>query len=210
MAEKKPTVFIVDDDKSIRDSISLLLKSADYEVLTFSSAIEFLESDPSLLGGGCIVLDVKMRELSGLDLQEELSARNINIPIVFITGHGDIPMSVQAIKKGAVDFLQKPFDDVKLIESINEALEKNILTKTTEDEIQKISQKFNSLSPREFEVMRYLIGGLLNKQIGYELNISERTVKAHRKQVMEKMGISSIADLVRLSEKAGIKPLRTA
>jgi len=206
MSKPTPIVFVVDDDPSIRESLSLLLSSAGYSVNTFASAKEFLESEHSTSGPACLVLDVKMPGLSGLDLQKELMSRNIIIPIIFITGHGDIPMSVQAMKKGAVDFLPKPFDDGDLLEAVEQALLRDSQTHADLDEQKHILQRMDSLTTREHEVLTYLITGMLNKQIAYELNISERTVKAHRKQVFDKMGVNSIAELVRLTEKVGVKP----
>ena len=147
-----------------------------------------------------------MPGLSGLDLQKELKSRNYDLPIIFITGHGDIPMSVQAMKKGAVDFLPKPFDDGELLGAVNEAFLKDSQARAGLDEQKHIMQRLDSLTTREHEVLSYLITGMLNKQIAYELNISERTVKAHRKHVLDKMGVDSIAELVRLTEKAGVKP----
>ena len=206
MSDPTPTVFVVDDDPSIRKSLSLLLSSAGYGVKTFASAKEFLESERGTPGPACLVLDVKMPGLGGLDLQKELKSRNTIIPIIFITGHGDIPMSVQAMKKGAVDFLSKPFDDGDLLDAVKEALLKDSQARADFNEQKHIIQRLDSLTTREHEILTYLITGMLNKQIAYELNISERTVKAHRKQVFEKMGVNSIAELVRLTEKAGVKP----
>ncbi len=206
MVEGIPIVFVVDDDPSIRKSLSLLLSSAGYGVITFASAKEFLESERGTPAPACLVLDVKMPGLGGLDLQKELKSRNYVIPIIFITGHGDIPMSVQAMKKGAVDFLSKPFDDGDLLDAVKEALLKDSQTHADLDEQKHIMQRLDSLTAREHEVLTYLITGMLNKQIAYELNISERTVKAHRKQVFDKMGVNSIAELVRLTEKVGVKP----
>ncbi|MBT8332709.1 MAG: response regulator transcription factor [Desulfobacterales bacterium] len=206
MQNHTPIVFVVDDDPSIRESLSLLLNSAGYDVKTFASAKEFLESERGTPGPTCLLLDVKMPGLSGLDLQKELKSRNITIPIIFITGHGDIPMSVQAMKKGAVDFLPKPFDDDHLLDAVKEALLKDWQAHANLDEQKHILHRMDSLTTREHEVMTYLITGMLNKQIAYELDISERTVKAHRKQVFNKMGVNSIAELVRLTEKMGVKP----
>jgi len=206
MADANPTVFVVDDDPSIRESLGLLLSSAGYGVKTFSSAKEFLKSERSSLGPACLVLDVKMPGLSGLDLQAELASQNYAIPVIFITGHGDIPMSVQAMKKGAVDFLSKPFNDDQLLDSVKAALLKDEQIRSSLDEQKNIMNRLESLTPREHEILTYLITGMLNKQIAYELKISERTVKAHRKQVFDKVGVASIAELVRLTEKAGIKP----
>ncbi len=210
MVEGIPIVFVVDDDPSIRKSLSLLLSSAGYGVKTFASAKEFLESGHGTPGPACLVLDVKMPGLGGLDLQKELKSRNTIIPIIFITGHGDIPMSVQAMKKGAVDFLSKPFDDGDLLDAVKEALLKDSQTHADLDEQKHIMQELDSLTAREHEVLTYLITGMLNKQIAYELNISERTVKAHRKQVFDKMGVNSIAELVRLTEKVGVKPAESS
>ena len=206
MADLNPTVFIVDDDPSIRESLGLLLSSAGYGVKTFSSAKEFLKSERCTLGPACLVLDVKMPGISGLDLQAELASQNYAMPVIFITGHGDIPMSVQAMKKGAVDFLSKPFDDGQLLDSVKAALWKDEQTRSSLDEQKNIMKRLESLTPREHEILTYLITGMLNKQIADELKISERTVKAHRKQVFDKVGVASIAELVRLTEKVGIKP----
>jgi len=206
MVEGHPIVFIVDDDPSIRESLRLLLSSAGYGVRTFASAKEFLKSECSTLGPACIVLDVKMPGISGLDLQAELASRDYAIPVIFITGQGDIPMSVKAMKKGAVDFLSKPFDDDQLLDSVKAALLKDEQIRSSLDEQKDLMKRLESLTPREHEILTYLITGMLNKQIAYELKISERTVKAHRKQVFDKVGVASIADLVRLTEKAGIKP----
>ena len=205
MAESIPTVFVVDDNPSIRESLSLLLSSAGYSVNTFASAKEFLESEHSTSGPACLVLDVKMPGISGLDLQKELTSRNYAIPVIFITGHGDIPMSVQAMKKGAVDFLSKPFDDGQLLDAVKVALLKDSQARSDLNEQKHIMQRLDSLTTRENEILTYLITGMLNKQIAYELKISERTVKAHRKQVFDKTGVNSIAELVRLTEKVGIK-----
>ena len=207
MSENSFSVFIVDDDQSIRSSLTMLLESAGYHVECFSSAIEFLESGIIHSKDSCIVLDVKMSGITGLDLQKELTSINCITPIIFITGHGDIPMSVQAMKDGAVNFLPKPFDDDQLLESISEALSMARETHEKKTRIEQIKQKIEKLTPRENEVLKHLITGLLNKQVAYELNISERTVKAHRKQILDKMGIKSMAELVRLTEKIGIEPI---
>ena len=206
MAERIPTIFVVDDDPSIRGSLSLLLNSAGYCVETFASAKEFLDLERDTSGPACLVLDVKMPGQSGLDLQEALILKNCALPLIFITGHGDIPLSVQAMKKGAVDFLSKPYDDGQLLDAVKEALLKDSQTRADLNEQKHIMQKLDSLTTREHEILTYLITGLLNKQIAYELKISERTVKAHRKQVYDKMGVNSIAELVRLTEKVGVKP----
>ena len=206
MTGSNPTVFVVDDDASIRESLSLLLTAVGYHVESFVSAQEFLDSSSQLIGPACLVLDIQMPGLSGLDLQKELSIRNSVLPIIFITGHGDIPMSVQAMKRGAVDFLAKPFDDDDLIGAVKEALEKDARIKVGAFKREEVLQKLDSLTTREYEIMTYLITGMLNKQIAFDLNIAERTVKAHRKQVFDKLEIHSIAELVRLTEKIGIEP----
>jgi len=201
-----PTVFVVDDDPSVRKSLSLLLNSAGYRVKTFVSAMAFLEWERRTLGPACLVLDVKIPGINGLDLQKELISRGYDIPIIFITGHGDILMSVQAMKKGAFDFLPKPFDDDQLLCAVKEALLKDSQACAARDEQKQIMRKLDSLTARESQILTYLITGLLNKQIGRELNISERTVKAHRKQVLGKLNVNSIAELVLLSVKAGVEP----
>ena len=206
MPETMPTVYVVDDDPSVRVSLSLLLSSAGYDVKLFASAQEFLKSEGNTAVPACLVLDVKMPGLSGLDLQKELKARNDAISIIFITGHGDIPMSVQAMKKGAVDFLPKPFDDADLLDAVEEALSKDSQLRADLDDRKYILRRLDDLTKREHEVLTYLITGMLNKQIAFELNISERTVKAHRKQVFDKMGVHSLAELVRLTEKVGVEP----
>jgi FixJ family two-component response regulator len=206
MAGDTPTVFVVDDDPSIRESLSLLLGSAGYSVQTFASANEFLKSDKDKGGPACLVLDVKMQGLSGLDLQGELACKGYTIPIIFITGHGDIPMSVQAMKGGAVDFLSKPFDDSEFLDAVKGALLMDSQARASLNERNQIIQRLDSLTAREHEILTYLITGMLNKQIAYELKITERTVKAHRKQVLKKLSVNSIAELVRLTEKAGVKP----
>ena len=205
-----PIVFVVDDDPSVRESLSLLLSSAGYRVKTFVSAMEFLESERRTSDPACLVLDVKIPGINGLDLQKELISRGYDIPIIFITGHGDILMSVQAMKKGAFDFLSKPFDDDQLLGAVKEALLKNSETCAHRDEQKQIMRRIDSLTARESQVLTYLITGILNKQIAHELNISERTVKAHRKQVLHKMNVNSIAELVLLSVKAGIEPADTS
>ena len=206
MSDHSETVIVVDDDPSIRDSLSFLLSSAGYKVKTFSSANEFLEMEQDIQGPSCLVSDVKMPGLSGLDFQKELEAQNNSIPIIFITGHGDIPMGVQAMKKGAVDFLSKPFDDDQLLEAVKEALQKDSLARIDLNEQKQSMERRESLTAREHEILTYIITGMLNKQIAYALNISERTVKAHRKQVLGKMAVRSIAELVRMTEKVGVKP----
>jgi FixJ family two-component response regulator len=208
MAEEQSTVFVVDDDVSVRKALARLLKSAGYLVDAYASAQDFLESDAKPHGPSCIVLDVRMPGIGGLDLQNELASRDYAMPIVFITGHGDVPSSVSAMKKGAVDFLVKPFDDDELLRAVEAAHRKDSKAKTRLVELKDIQRKLDSLTPREREILTYVISGMLNKQVAYALNITEKTVIVHRGRVMEKMGVGSVAELVRLSSKAGIQPAK--
>ena len=201
------TVFIIDDDASIRRSLSRLLRSADYAVETFPSAEEFLRRE-HFDGVGCILLDVKMPGLSGMDLQEELSKADYHMPIIFITGHGNIPMSVRAMKKGAVDFLTNPFNDEQLLQAVRTAIGKDREAKVLYAEVGEIRRRIELLSPRENELLRYVITGMLNKEIALKLGIAEKTVKVHRGRIMEKLEVNSVAELVRLAEKVGIKPTK--
>jgi len=201
----KPIVFVIDDDASVRKGLSRLLCSAGFEVETFASAELFLERE-HYDGIGCLVLDVRMPGISGIDLQDELSKADYSMPIIFITGHGTIPMGVQAVKKGAVNFLAKPFDDEELLQAVREAIAKDTRARAEHAAVLDMWKRLEPLTPREYEVLRYVITGMLNKQIAYALGISEKTVKVHRGRIMEKLGIGSVADLVRLAEKAGIKP----
>ena len=207
MQQSKPMVYIVDDDPSVRDSLSLLLQSAGYAVQAFASANEFLDGVRDWQRPGCLVSDVKLPGISGLDLQDKLVGTSHPMPIIFITGHGDIPMSVKAVKKGAIEFLPKPFDDSALLGAVEEALAKGEQARGRQNEIDRIHIRLDSLTARERQILTYLIAGYLNKQIAIALDITERTVKAHRKQVMEKMAVDSLAELVRLTEKAGVKPV---
>jgi FixJ family two-component response regulator len=202
MSDKKEIIIIIDDDASVRRNISLLLKSADYEVESFSSAEEFLKKEYDDTTG-CIILDVHLEGKSGLELQEELSSKAYQLPIIFITGKGDIPMSVQALKKGAVDFLPKPFDDGQLFKAIEEALIKSRRIKAEHDELKRVQVLVDSLTPRELEVFKIVITGMLNKQIAYNLNIAEHTVKLHRKKITEKLGVKSVAEMVQLAQTVG-------
>jgi len=205
MTAENPIVFVVDDDPSIRKSLERLIKSAGLDVVTFATADEFLDRH-SHKGPSCLVLDVKMPGLNGLELQEKLLLEKYAMPIIFITGHGDIPMSVKAIKKGAIDFLSKPFDEKDLLGAVREALERDSKARTVREEREHIHRHLESLTPREYEILTYVITGMLNKQIAYTLKISEKTVKVHRARVMGKMGVDSVAELVRLTEKVDIKP----
>jgi FixJ family two-component response regulator len=199
----RPMVFVVDDDSSIRDSIERLLGTVGLPVKTFGSPFEFLAGDrpekPS-----CLVLDVRLPGISGIDFQRELSKANIRIPIIFITAHGDVPMSVKAMKAGAVEFLIKPFHDQDLIDAVQTALEKDRLRRLYEEEIGELQRRLRTLTPRESEVFPLVISGRLNKQIAAEMNASEATVKVHRSQLMRKMEAKSLPDLVRLAQKLGI------
>jgi FixJ family two-component response regulator len=197
-------VFLVDDDDSVRRGLGRLIKSGGYEVQTFVSARGFLESGDYNKGPACLVLDVRMPGLSGLDLQRELQAANAILPIIFITGHGDIPTTVRAMKAGAVDFLAKPVKDVVLLRAIEQALARAVRDNAEREALEAQSQRLNTLTPREREVMALVVSGLLNKQIAFELGTVEKTIKVHRARVMQKMGANSLAELVRLAERAGI------
>ena len=199
MSEEEPIVFVVDDDKAVREATADLLASVGLRAMTFRTAQEFLASSRPE-APGCLVLDVRLPRLSGLDLQRELVTSPVPIPIIFITAHGDVPMSVQAMKAGAVEFLTKPFRDQQLLEAIEKAIERDRGDRRRRRELTELRGRFESLTPREHDVMARVVAGLLNKQIAAELEIAERTVKAHRSQVMEKMQARSLADLVRQAE----------
>ena len=198
-------VYVVDDDPFVRKSLDRLLRSVGLAVETYASAEAFLEKRTHT-GPACLVLDVQMPGINGLDLQRKLLLHEDALPVIFITAHGDIPMSVKALKKGAIDFLSKPFDETDLLDAVNEALQKDTAAMKRREEIKGIRRKLDSLTPREYETLTYVIAGALNKQIAFTLKISEATVKAHRGRIMEKMGVDSVAELVRLTEKAAVKP----
>jgi FixJ family two-component response regulator len=203
MKEAEPTVFVIDDDRSIREALKDLLESVGLRVETFASAPEFLQSSHSD-APSCLVLDVRMPGLSGLDLQREMAEANIHTPIIFITGHGDIPMTVRAMKAGAVEFLTKPFRDQDLLDAIQQALDRDRAARQEQAETADLRSRFASLTPRESEVFALVITGLLNKQIALQLGTSEITIKQHRHQVMRKMNADSFAELVRMAEKLEI------
>jgi len=205
MNSQMPTVFLIDDDPSVRRGLSRLIRVAGFNVQAFASAGDFLTS-PHDEGPGCIVLDVKMPGLSGPDLQVEINKAEYTMPIIFISGHGNVPTTAQAMKEGALDFLTKPIDRDLLLKAIRAALNKDRASREAHAELQQIRAKLDKLTPREFEVMRFVVAGLLNKQIAYELGIAEDTVKIHRGRMMSKMDVVSVADLVRLTQKAGVEP----
>ena len=207
MAEGKAIVFVVDDDASVREGLGSLIRSAGLRVETFASAQEFLARSRADVPS-CLVLDVRLPGLSGLDLQKRMAEVNIEIPIVFITGHGDVPTSVQAMKAGAVEFLTKPFADRDLLDAIQQAIKRDQVARRQQAEMAELYDRYDSLTPREREVMEWVVSGLLNKQIAAELGTSEITVKVHRGQVMQKMQADSLASLVRIAERLGIRPAR--
>ncbi len=203
MTEEKPVVYVVDDDPSVRKALERLLRSAGHEAKTFPSALEFLDfTHPD--APGCLVLDIKMPGLSGLELQDRLADKGISLPIVFITGHGTVPASVRALKAGAMDFLQKPFEDRDLLDAVSQGIEKDRRRRHEQKEMKKLRAKWDTLTTREREVFRLVVTGMLNKQVAFDLGITEKTIKVHRGRVMEKMGAQSLSDLVRFSEKLGI------
>ncbi|HOE60820.1 MAG TPA: response regulator transcription factor [Kiritimatiellia bacterium] len=193
----RPTIFLVDDDPSVRKALPRLLQAAGYEVITFASAQEFLDR-PRFDGDGCLVLDVRMTGMDGLALQEELAKDDSPLPIVFITGHGDVPMSVRAMKRGATDFLTKPIDQTDLLQAVQAAIQKNGVRRKQAEERQQACDCIATLTPRERDVMKLVVAGLLNKQIAQKLGICEATVKVHRRRVMKKMGVASVAGLVKI------------
>jgi FixJ family two-component response regulator len=207
MTEPDRVVFVVDDDAPLRESLADLLRSIGLSVETFASAQEFLRSKrPDV--PSCLVLDVRLKGLSGLDLQKRLVQGDVNIPIIFITGHGDVPMAVQAMKAGAVEFLRKPFREQDLLDAVQQALDRDRKSREQRAEIAELRSRFDSLTPREREVMALVAAGLLNKQVAGELGTSEASVKVHRQHVMEKIGADSLAELVRIADKIGISTLK--
>ena len=199
MSQAAPVVFVVDDDISVRESLESLIRYEGWQVETFASAGEFLAHERPVVPS-CLVLDVSLPDLNGLDLQKRIAADRTGMPIIFITGHGDVPMTVRAMKAGAVEFLTKPFGDEALLDAIRDALERSHAALDHEAEMQVLRDRYASLTRREREVMGLVVSGLLNKQVGGELGISEITVKAHRGSMMGKMKADSLADLVRMAQ----------
>jgi len=204
MRQPDAVIAIVDDDPSVREGLESLIRSAGWRVETFASAQEFL-ARPRAEAPSCLILDLQLPGLSGLDLQKRMAKVEQEIPIVFLTGHGNIPASVQAMKAGAVEFLTKPFDEQDLLRAIEEAIERDRRTRQRQAEMRDLQGRYESLAAREQEVMQQVVTGLLNKQVAAELNITEFTVKVHRGQVMRKMRAGSLADLVRMADKLGIQ-----
>jgi RNA polymerase sigma factor (sigma-70 family) len=202
-----PVIFVIDDDPSVRSSLKFLLSTVGLQAETFDSAASFMHKKPPDVPS-CLVLDVRLPGLSGLDFQRELAARNISIPIIFLTGHGDIPMSVRAMKAGAVEFLTKPFRDQDLLDAVRVALDRDRARREQDKDVEELRKRFNSLTSREQEVVSMVIAGMLNKQIAAELGTAESTVKVQRSRAMEKMQASSLAELIKMIEK--VKPSKEA
>jgi len=201
----EPVVYIIDDDRSVRQAISLFLSSAGYSVISFSSSEEFLEQEPGE-ETGCIILDVNLGGKTGLELQDELIGLDYNLPVIFITGRGNVRMSVATMKKGAVNFLEKPFNDEELLKSVADAVQLSRKLVSDKAEVKRASELLSRLTPRETEILSLLVTGMLNKQIGSDLNIAEQTVKLHRHSIFEKLGVKSLPGLVRITDIAGFKP----
>jgi FixJ family two-component response regulator len=206
MSPAEPAVYVVDDDPSVRVAMERLLKSVGLTVKTFASAQEFLEqATPEW--AGCVIVDLRMPGMGGLDLQDQLSARQVSLPVIFLTGYGTVPASVRAMKAGAIDFLEKPADDQTLLDAVHKALERDCGARDNQAEMQDLHQRLAILTPREYEVLTFVISGRLNKQVAAALGTTEKTIKVHRARIMEKLRCASLAELVRLAEKAGIKTL---
>ena len=206
-SQQKPIVFVVDDDVSVRESLDLLIKFAGWHSETFASAVDFL-ARPRTTTPSCLVLDLSLPDLDGLELQKLIASERTDMPIIFITGHGDVPMTVQAMKAGAVEFLTKPFDDEVLLSAIRHAIKRSAAALDEQAEMTALRSNHESLTPRERDVMRCVVAGMLNKQIGMKLGISEITVKAHRGKMMQKMKAESLADLVKTAVRLGLAPAR--
>ena len=208
MIDPSAVVFVVDDDPSVRKALGRLLRSAGLRAEAFASAEEFLGWDrPD--APGCVVLDVQMPGLNGLELQRTLDEENVRLPIVFITGHGDIPMSVRAMKAGAVDFLPKPFEDQTFLDAVHQAVARDRQARQQRAEVSVLQERARSLTPREREVLGLVVSGMLNKQIGHKLGVTEKTIKVHRGQVMRKLHAGSLAELVRMAQKLDIASAAT-
>lgn len=205
--QPQPIVFVVDDDISVRESLELLIKFAGWQPETFASAKDFL-ARPRITLPCCLVLDVSLPDLNGLELQKLIASERTYMPIIFITGHGDVPMTVKAMKAGAVEFLTKPFDDEVLLSAIRHAIKRSAAVLDDQAEIRSLRSSYELLTPREQDVMRLVVAGMLNKQIGLQLGISEITVKAHRGKMMQKMKADSVADLVKTAVKLGLTPAK--
>jgi len=206
-SQQKPIVFVVDDDISVRESLELLIKFAGWQPETFASAGAFLEH-PRTTMPNCLVLDISLPDLNGLELQKLIASERTDMPIIFITGHGDVPITVQAMKGGAVEFLTKPFDDEVLLNAIRHAIRRSAAVLDDQAEVTALRSNYESLTPREQDVLRLVVAGMLNKQIGLKLGISEITVKAHRGKMMQKMKADSLADLVKTAVRLGLAPAR--
>jgi FixJ family two-component response regulator len=206
-SQQKPIVFVVDDDISVRESLELLIKFAGWQPETFASASAFLEH-PRTTMPNCLVLDISLPDLNGLELQKLIASERTDMPIIFITGHGDVPITVQAMKGGAVEFLTKPFDDEVLLNAIRHAIRRSAAVLDDQAEVTALRSNYESLTPREQDVLRLVVAGMLNKQIGLKLGISEITVKAHRGKMMQKMKAESLADLVKTAVRLGLVPAK--
>jgi FixJ family two-component response regulator len=205
MKEINDIIFIIEDDESVRSSLSLFLQLSEYKVETFESSEEFLAREYHM-GTGCIILDVNMTGKSGLELQEELISRNSRLPVIFITGYGNIRMGVETVKKGAVNYLEKPFNDAELLQSVAEAVALSHRMLAESEEFFKAQQLIQKLSPREYEILTYIMTGMLNKKIADKLRIVEHTVKVHRRSICDKLGVKSLPEIIHIAEKAGIVP----
>jgi FixJ family two-component response regulator len=207
VTDAQAIVYVIDDDPSVREALASLLRSVGLEVKVFGSTRQFLES-PRPDVPGCLVLDVRLPGVGGLDLQSQLLRSNIHLPVVFITGHGDIPMSVQAMKAGAIEFLTKPFRDQELLDAIQQGIERDRARRRDSEAVRQLQERLESLTAREREIMAHVVTGRMNKLIAGDLHVSEITVKVHRGQVMRKMGAKSLAELVRMADKLGIFTIR--
>ena len=207
MVPRKPFIYVVDDDASVRRALTLLLTSHGFKVHAFADAEDFLAFKHSKIPSR-LLLDIRLPGIHGLDLQDAMAARQLNIPIVFITGHGDVPKSVKAIKSGAIDFLLKPFTNEMLLNAISQAIAKSKIQNKKEAEIEQIKKRISTLSPREFEVFRFVAQGMLNKQIAAKRGTSLQTIKVHRGRVMQKMQAKSVTELIHFAQRAGITPPR--